>query len=237
MRAKQKVLQNHKQVGKRFIPPMMQIPNLKIGSYPHDKLPQLIWIAALQYRTDPVYGAKLALGVSDAAWEAIGTRDADFACATAYSKLTVQQQELLLSKLEINDMLDEVERRLTPLSNCYPSFPLSFICRQEDRPRKGDIKVCRQLVYSIFDQQSRNAMLALAGVLKILMKSGRMLLPPNIELPDLNAIEDYPKTDESRSAGSAIRSMTGAYFSLSEMVDADWNTKFWQEGRKISLCQ
>ena len=41
---KKKILEGHKRIGKRFIPPMMQLPMMRSTSYVNDMLPELVWI-------------------------------------------------------------------------------------------------------------------------------------------------------------------------------------------------
>jgi hypothetical protein len=45
-----KILPGHKQIGKRFIPPMKQIPNMRQMSYVNDMLPELIWLGLINDR-------------------------------------------------------------------------------------------------------------------------------------------------------------------------------------------
>jgi hypothetical protein len=54
-----RVLKDHQKVGKKFIPPIMQINNMKETSFVEERLPCMIWMAALYNRA----GDKLATKV------------------------------------------------------------------------------------------------------------------------------------------------------------------------------
>lgn len=45
MNKKKKFLDGHKKVGKRLIPPMLQIPNMVMTSFGDTKLSDLIWLS------------------------------------------------------------------------------------------------------------------------------------------------------------------------------------------------
>ena len=47
---KGKVLQEHKKVGQKLIPPLMQLVNMKEVSFQKDTLPCLIWMSAIFLR-------------------------------------------------------------------------------------------------------------------------------------------------------------------------------------------
>ena len=44
------VLRDHKKVGKRFIPPLLQIPNMQETSFRDNVLPCLVWVSAIFLR-------------------------------------------------------------------------------------------------------------------------------------------------------------------------------------------
>lgn len=54
------------------------------------------------------------------------------------------------------------------------------------------------------------------------------------EVPDLNLICEYPKTDASRLMGSQIRAHLN--FFLIHATGSTWAMTFWERGRRISQC-
>jgi hypothetical protein len=235
-RSQNQILKDHKRIGKRFIPPLLQIPDLQLGRYPFDKMPELVWIASLQHRVGILRGSQLALDIAFRATQIMGKSSTNFAFASGYSELNNDQKQELIISLLNHPEFRLICSRLAPLANCYPSFPLGFIVSRSFA-RKEDIRFSRAIVRSIISQRSQRAMMAQAGALRILLTSGKIHILEGVQIPDLNPILDYPKTSESRLAGSTIRSLLGGIFASSNPKSSDWCETFWVEGRKLSLCR
>lgn len=232
-----RVLSDHKRVGKRFIPPMMQIPNLHLSAYANDRLAQVIWIAALMHRCDPDIDFELSGQIARSAWEACCEKLPEFACASGYTKLTAIQQQRVVELLTDVGSISDIAPKLSPIANCYPSFPLAFLCEPIKSPRRSDISFCRNVVSAIFDRSTRDATLALSAMMAIALESGHTLFMEGVHIPDLNQVIDYPRTEESREAAAFIRAMSGYITAFNEDLVAPWNAQFWIEGRRLSLCQ
>lgn len=232
-----RVLSDHKRVGKRFIPPLMQIPNLHLSAYANDRLAQVIWIAALMHRSNPELGFELSGQIARSAWEVSGEKSPVFACASGYTKLTAVQKQRVVDLLADIGSISDIAAKLSPLANCYPSFPLAFLCEPINSPRRSDISLCRNVVRAIFDRSTRDATLALSAMMAVALESGHTVFMEGVDIPNLNHVIDYPRTDESREAAAFIRAMSGHVASFNEDLIAHWNAQFWIEGRRLTLCQ
>lgn len=91
------VLGDHKRVGKRFVPPILQTVAMKDAPWLARTLPELIWLGVLVDRYGGQEGIELGREVAHAAWNVAGeSAQTNFAFASAYSRLTPEQKESML---------------------------------------------------------------------------------------------------------------------------------------------
>lgn len=95
-----KILRDHKQVGKKFIPPMKQIPGMRETSFVNDMLPELIWLGLINDKTGFVDGARFFEKVIEAVIEAVDeSQKGNYALLSAYGTLPTEQREKFLGGL------------------------------------------------------------------------------------------------------------------------------------------
>lgn len=127
-----RILQGHKQTGKRFIPPMKQLP-IMLTSYVNDMLPELIWIGLMNDRLDYAPTARLLEKIVCAAREVEpGVKDRNYALCSHLGALDEQQRVPFLSTLETEGVLVPLRNRIVPLVLLYEDCPLAFIGPPED---------------------------------------------------------------------------------------------------------
>ena len=127
-RKKARVLEGHKKVGSRFIPPMKQIPNMKSTSFVNQMLPELIWIGLINDNEGYVSGARLVEKIFLAVEGIEGTESkGNFAYASSYRKLLDGQKSVLVDKLNSLGVLDALRTYLAPLVLLYDEYPMRFI--------------------------------------------------------------------------------------------------------------
>src|SRR3990172_12754892 len=111
-----KVLDGHKKVGSRFIPPMKQIPNMKSKSFVNQMLPELIWIGLVNDNIGYVRGARLIQKIFIAVDEVRAKEtQGNFAYASCYGKLQAEEKNHLVEKLTLLGILDDLKTYLAPL--------------------------------------------------------------------------------------------------------------------------
>jgi hypothetical protein len=102
--AKQKkkgVLQDHKRVGKRFIPPFLQLPNLKDLSYVSLIFPHLAWMGLLNDRLGYKQGVNLSVELAKAAHSALGSeKHVNFALCGSYSVLSHEAKSQIIRECD-----------------------------------------------------------------------------------------------------------------------------------------
>lgn len=131
-RDKKSVLSDHKKVGSRFIPPLLQLSNFEFMSWVDSTLPELIWIGLLEHAHGLKQAADLVISLAQAAVE-VGNHPQKrwYAPATAYSLLSVEQQNQIVKKIETTGDLHAFKVALTSLITLYPECPLKFLFQDE----------------------------------------------------------------------------------------------------------
>ena len=71
---KKGVLQDHKRVGKRFVPPLLQLRNIKDASFVKHLFPHLVWMGLMNERFRYAKGVKLTIDLAKIAHSASGTK-------------------------------------------------------------------------------------------------------------------------------------------------------------------
>lgn len=131
------ILEGHKKVGKRFIPPMLQLEKLQLISYVHRLLPEILWIGLINHSLGYKEGIDVCLRLSRYAQEVQNTEQSiNFALASAYSLLSEEKKKQLIECINDADILEQLQLYLSPLTMLYNGFPMAFIGRPRDSEAK-----------------------------------------------------------------------------------------------------
>ncbi len=111
------VLAGHKKVGTKFLPPMMQLPNMKSTSYVNQLLPELIWVGLINDNVGYIRGARLLENVFLSVKAVLNNNvTGNFAFSTSYKQLSDAQQLELVRRLSMLGIIDELREYLSPLT-------------------------------------------------------------------------------------------------------------------------
>jgi len=87
---RKRVLGDHKQIGRRLIPPLLQIGDFETVNWQLPVLPELLWLALLNAEYGVRIGAELALVLASGANRIIPHKW--FAPVSAYNSLSIPQK-------------------------------------------------------------------------------------------------------------------------------------------------
>jgi hypothetical protein len=135
---KQQILSDHRKVGKRYIPPILQLGPFSDVKWVDCVLPELLWLGLLNEAYGVVKGAELALCLARAAVKTAGKKEW-FGSTSAYASLDKTQKIQVLNTLATNER-ELLQRAFLPFLLFYPRCPLTFIFednfRWESEPKK-----------------------------------------------------------------------------------------------------
>ena len=240
---KKRVLTDHHQVGKRFLPPFLhQGGSLTEVRWIDCILPELFWLGILNDYYGLRDGTRLALALAQVADKIYFTdKKILFASTTAYSELTEQQKNEVVNAIRASGELELLKKALLPLVAYYPECPLSFLFNTKI-PRIEDsmtrLYKLKEILASLFDKWDRPAMLIQANAFYISSSTDLMLFMKDVELPNLEAIIEFPSTEESREAAAIIRATTIGLFGESHYIkQSPWPWYFWNRGLELGPCE
>lgn len=235
---KKKILEGHKREGKRFIPPMMQIPSMKSYSYVNDMLPELIWIGLINDRFGYVQGARIIEKIFLIVDGIIDTgQHGNFALASTFHLLNNEQKQQLLKLLEKEEILDSVRNAIAPLTLLYDEFPLRFIGYPTDTFNNQElVKLIKGVVGKTIDKYE-TAGIVLHGAMLISRLITRTIhFSKDMSMPDFNAVIDSPNSDEAKHAAGFLRSSALAQFAMLG-IDKSWPRYFWNRSYELNPCE
>ncbi len=239
------ILANHKKEGDKLIPPLIA----KHG----DIIFKLDWIG--QYLPDTLliallideFGERMAIKIAgDFIKEAesvlnIGP-EKSLAFVSGYYDITNGQGKKIRANLGNNGLLDNIQLTIYPLVSLYNECPLNILFDERALEKNhSDIETSlatlKRVVKNNFIRRDREAMITQTALLYLLGLTRKFTVSANINLGNLNAMFEYPETEEAREVAASVRaSLNGLYYFNRDKREI-WCRYFWRHGYSISSCE
>ena len=250
-----RILSDHRQLGKKFIPPMQQLGPWKDANWIGLILPEILWIALLNDCYGWVRGAELSLALARAAAEATGIDPTEFkkqfgkspkqmfATTTAYATLSGEQEHQAISQLRKTSQLEPIVNGLALLFSYYPNCPLKFLL--QGLPKHGNasnLEHFKQVLSALLDKYDDPATFTMANAMYIAFCTNKMRVivedrnsSQKSALANLPAIKDFPNTEESRMVAAGVRASIGVLVT-GDNASTEWPDYFWNRGLELEAC-
>ena len=235
---KKQILAGHKQVGKRFVPPMMQIPMGVGTNYINDMLPELIWVGLINERVGYVRGAriieKVFLAVDEQNEEG---QKGNYALMSSFNKLTTVQKTAITDLLRNEGVLDIISNSIAPLILLYDDCPLTFFGPPTNTYSHEDlISLIKLCVGKTIDRYDTPGIVLYGTMLLAGLVTKTIKFPADMDLPDFNSVIDSPSSEEAKRAAGFMRASGLAMFSMMKLDNA-WAKHFWDKNFELSPCE
>jgi hypothetical protein len=239
MAKKKTVLGDHKKVGSKFIPPMMQFPNWNEISYINQILPEIIWMGLINDKYGYRSGINLSSKIATKAFELKETdKHINFTIASNFNLLSDKKKSELVHALTESYDISKYRDALLPLIALYQGFPLSFIGMSEKIWKKEElVAIMKKCVERHFNKYETPASIIQANVTYVRGSTGGLHFASHIDMPDLNSLLDDPESEKAKRAESFVR--IGAMQEMMPMGvtrNLDWPKSFWNQSYKIDKC-
>jgi hypothetical protein len=239
-KARPQVLQDHKWVGKRFIPPLLQYPEDRflLVSWYRDLLPELLWIAVLCDQQGYKRTVDSALQLGDIVNATITDEDRkrSFALASDYDTLSVNEREQILQKID-DKLKNSLEPCIGTILKFYPQFPMNWLVSdkwmKETTIGLEGLEQVKNAIKPRIDRTSKPAMECQMLAYVMWVKSGKLKLP---EFHDPNLISKYPHSEESKKTAAFVRALMKGLL-MTFKPNTNWANKFWSHSYEISPCE
>jgi len=231
---KDKLLQGHKQIGKRFVTPMNQLPNFRSARYVDDMLPELIWVALMIDRIDYVPAARQFESFCKIAIDALDEQRSGFAFASTYGAASDDEKSELVRKLDAAGLLEDVRESIGPLNRLYPTSPLAFIGMAE--AESDDCLFTMEDCVGRFINKHETPGIVLNGmILTSELITETISFSAEMDLPDFNSVLTDPDSDSAKHAGGFLRAHALSSFGFCEL-DSKWARDFWNRNLELYKC-
>jgi|SRR5579872_2649222 len=227
-----KVLGSYRKVGKKFVPPMLDMPRKPdFVSWASHTLPELIWWDVLAGKVSHRFAAKVAEKIAQYFKER-ENRDCWWAFASDYSRLADEDAAGLRQHLLREGILPQLTESLADFLDLYPECPLT---RLSDRRPTGIIDIGYLVEFEdrmreLEDKRSRNGVLIQAQALYLGFILGKLRVKKGLALADFPEVQNYPNSEKSLKVGAAICSAANmvAGSMLPKYPEDDWVQYFWK---------
>ncbi len=235
---KQHILSDHQKVGKRYIPPLLQLGPFSEVKWVDCVLPELLWLGLLNEAYGVAKGAALALRLARAAVKAAGNTRW-FGSTSAYASLDNAQKTEVLKTLAASDQ-QSLQRAFLPFLVFYPECPLTFLFEGSGQWESESEKLLAEFkafLATLFDKVEKRATFMQANAVYIAFVTGKLKVAKGLSLANFPAIKKYPDTSESRRVASGVRAVVNTFIGMAEKSPTDWPKYFWNRGLELEPCE
>ena len=221
---KGQLLPGHKRLGKRFIPPLMQMNIAEHISYIDDILPELIWTGLLNERIGYVESAgvleRISLTVEDIRRP---DQHGNFAIMSTFKTLNDEQNSSLVRRLEEEDVGNVLRNSVAPLTLLYEGFPLSFLGPPDQIYSTDElVSTIKKCVDRVVDKYETPGIMLNGALMFSLLVTKRLSICDEIDIPDFNSVVTAPESDEAKHAAAFLRANALAEFGMRK-IDSTWS--------------
>lgn len=240
MEKQKKVLSDHKQVGKKFIPPMLQLGKFYDVQWQTKMIPELIWIGLINNLFGLREGAELSLALPHEVHLLNDKNNkSQFFKISSYDSLTKNQKIQIVDNLNRKNLLNPIKDAVYSLLIYYPQCPLNFLFENENVSNENPMLIYdfKTVLEKMFNRWNTDATFVQANAIYIAFDSGRLKVFKGLELADFPEVEHFPYTDKSERVASSIRSALNSYFGGDNDDSITWPKYFWNNGFKLQKCK
>jgi len=236
-----RILKDHKKVGQKLIPPLMQLPNMQETSFRDNTLPCLLWVSATFLRSSDREAVDYIIDFLIKCKEILNDdKLPPLIFLNNFKKLSVEQKSKLLIGIKDKKMLGFLREKLVHQNYLLQGYPLSFLFDDYAYgvDRDEALEYLKEDVAALLDRGTLHSTKVQTTAFVSMTATGKLLLSSEIKLPDFNAIFTEPESDESKRVASFIRANinAGAGFQDTEGGGNEWSQVFWQQAFNMETC-
>lgn len=242
MAKNKKILEDHKKIGKKLVPPMMHSLPLQETDYINDLLPEIIWIGLIHESIGYRNGIDMVRSFVKSVYDSYESENyINFSIASNLNKLSAQEKEKCVQKLLKNEIFLEVSEILSPLVYFYSDSPFSFLNREVDLTKAEEVELLGRLKKCIanhFDRYGTPSAMAQLNVFYTRVLDGKIFFTRDMNIPDFNSLLDAPDSEEARMAAAFVRSEVKQEYMFGRYgYDNAWSKSFWNQSYFLGDCE
>jgi len=227
-----KVLGDYRKVGTKLVPPLLDMPiRPDYISWASHTMPELVWWDVLADKVSHRFAAKVAEEIARHFKER-ENRDCWWSFISDYSRLTDDEVVGLKEHLYRKGLLPKLVEGLANFLDLYPACPISRLVEQTPTGIVdiGYLARFENRMKELEDKRSRSGVLAQAQAIYMGFALRKLFVKRGLALADFPEVENYPKTERSRTVGASICAAVNmlAGKNLPKYNDDAWVQYFWK---------
>ncbi|OHV96529.1 hypothetical protein AKG95_17530 [Janthinobacterium lividum] len=234
---KNRILSDHKRIGKRLVPPIMQLPNVVATSFRDEVLPDLIWLATLFRKLDDRTAVNLSIDFVKLCSSALPEKSPPLIKLGNFDELSTDSKDLILAKFKEWPGRKLLLSTLGYQAELFPDYPLAFLFDDEWKGGSASIAQLKDDVTVLLDRYAYPATKVQVTALVALATSGKLFFAKGVEIPDFDAIFTSPDSDAAKRAASFARANLNAGVGLEEGRSERWVSSFWHQSHYLEGCE
>lgn len=241
MAKRKRILEDHKQVGRKLLPPFNHmLGGFKDISWTRTVLPQLVWIGCVHNAVGHKRSVELLTSLARTGRKlAPDDKSLTFAFTTDFEELPEDVLGSLRAGLEKDGMLSDLQRALATLVAYYPDCPLRLLFEKCPAPPDDEgLADLKRVVGIMHDRYEVFTMMVQANATWLAFDSGLLKVAEGLPLASFPEIEKYPHTELSQQVASGVRTTVNMFCTQStdQTRQKTWEAYFWNRGFEIEPC-
>ncbi|KTC84338.1 hypothetical protein [Legionella cincinnatiensis] len=231
------ILSDHKKIGKKLIPPFLQMPNVEQISFAETVLPSLIWLSAIFIRHPDNEAVRKSLDFLKKCTDILKEPNA-LVFMNNFEQLNNEQKLKIMTELD-EDLVCFLRENLIHQHVLLTQYPLSFLFNNYtgNCDKNKAILMLREDVAALLNRRSLIATKVQTTAFVSMCTSGKLKLSSSINMPDLNSIFIDPDSDDSKKVASMMRASMNINAGFKdEAGDNSWAEHFWHEAFLLEEC-
>ena len=245
------MLEDHTKRGKKLLPPLLAGGILVHGSLWHiERLPQFI-LLALYLEDNSLADAIDIFFQMNVSYNSIlkdFRGDKIFRPIRMGEHLALDEHEKQAIKRcsEGATWRSNIDPYLKIMSSLFTANPMDYLFSADtsthNSNRDDNVKMLRSLLMKTVDSHSKASLFIQGVAVAVELRSGNTKICEGVDIPDLNAVVDYPNTEESENAAGFIvvhanSIATGMNPMNPGQLDMTWQRQFWDSCYRLEPCE
>jgi len=236
---KSKILSDHKQVGKKLLPPFLHsFPGqFNESPYLYKVLPEIIWQGFLNDKYGIKESVEITLYLLNTIREATNLEKGKFFCFISnFETLDEKQIDKILSRLFLNGNYKKLTEAIQPFITVFPECPLKKILYNAiPEYSENDLQYVKNVMNKLLNKTGKETTLILANTIYCANQMGILHVTKDSCFLHMDEVVNYPDTEESKKIASFLRASINPFVVNDTFVfqNSDWSKYFWNRAYKL----
>ncbi len=239
------VLEDHHRRGRMLVPPMLDM-RMQETCWHVERLPELFWLAFVGNRLGDRKVLELAYLMAvdvEATIKQLRKDDKAFRAYFPSEHLSCSDSERkqVLANHDDAKWLRELRPHFAEMAAVWNDLPFSYLVSDVEKPTDDLILEIKEILQQCSHRHDKRALVIQATTVALEFRTEKMFVAQGLDIPDLNAIFDYPETEESQHAAGFVVTTCGQTILCRQgpdkPLDFSWQRSFWNGCYRLETCE